>query len=262
MIYRIDKMIENSINPITGAEYDDSWIVLKLTNSKDYKQMCGSNNGCAYTVKISRYNDNWRMSVGDFIGFNESNGKNAILVMTQSDYDDAIKHYSRHCFNEAVLREDEPGVLVHSTTMESWNQIQNDGMLKSWNRLKDEIAIGEDLPIGLKLGDPKDFSDYIMFGGGATGEIVVNSKQSGRIVMDIDAEYKSGARLYFDAQKMAADGLLIRDGTHLKVSNNLPLEPYLIWVATWKELGLPSQISTPRFFADEADKQFYSIYMK
>ena len=35
--------------------------------------------------------------------------------------------------------------------------------------------------------------DYIMFGNGVSGEIVVNSKQSGKIVMDIDAEYKTGA---------------------------------------------------------------------
>lgn len=54
MIYRLDKLNENKINPITNCKYDNSWIILVLTDSKDYKQMCGSNSGCAYTVKVSR----------------------------------------------------------------------------------------------------------------------------------------------------------------------------------------------------------------
>ena len=143
--------------------------------------------------------------------------------------------------------------------MNSWEQIKRDGMLKSWNILKIEKVIDEEQPIGIKLGDPMDFSDYIMFGGGVTGEIVVNSKQQGKIVMDTNAEYHTGARLYFDAKRMAQDGLLVRDGCHLKVKDRLPLEPYLIWVATWETIGLASQLSSPKIFAEQADKQFESI---
>lgn len=134
-------------------------------------------------------------------------------------------------------------------------------MLKSWNRLKAEKAIGEERPIGFQLGDPEDFSDYIMFGGGITGEIVVNSKQQSRIVMDGDTEYLTGARLYFDARRIAQDGLLLRNGCHLKVKDSLPLFPYLIWVATWENVGLTSQISTPKIFSEQADrnsKRFFS----
>ena len=58
---------------------------------------------------------------------------------------------------------------------------------------------------------------------------------------------------------MAQDGLLIRDGCHLKVKDLLPLSPYLIWTATWENIGLTSQISTPEIFARKADKQFQSI---
>ena len=53
--------------------------------------------------------------------------------------------------------------------MESWKNIQRDGVLKSWNKLKTENIVLEEHPIGMKLGDPKSFSDYIMFGGGASG---------------------------------------------------------------------------------------------
>ena len=125
-------------------------------------------------------------------------------------------------------------------------------MLKSWNLLKAEKVISEEQPIGVQLGDPEDFSNYIMFGSGVTGEIVVSAKQRGKIVMDVNAEYRTGARLYFDAKRMAQDGLLLRDV--------LPLAPYLIWAATWDTAGLASQLSVPRIFAEQADRQFQAIF--
>lgn len=260
MIYRLDRLAENSINPITGQTYDDSWIILMLTDSPDYQQMCGSNRSCAYTIKISRSKyTNWKMAVGDFIGFSEANEKNAVLVMTEADFKAAESHYKGHRYDESFLRDYETTVLIHSTPMNSWEQIKHDGMLKSWNMLKSEKDIAEGRPIGVWLGDPMDFSDYIMFGGGVTGEIVVSSKLQGKIVMDTNVEYLTGARLYFDAKKMAQDGLLVRDGCHLKVKDMLPLKPYLIWAATWETIGLASQISTPKIFAEQADKQFQSI---
>ena len=257
MIYRIDRLVESYINPITGGSYDNSWIILMLTDSDKYQFMCGSKNGCAYTVKVSRSKcDDWKMAVGDFVSFNEVNAKNIILVMTEAEYKAVKDYYDGHSFNEPFLRKDEPLVLVHSTPMNSWKQINQDGRLKSWNKLKAERAVEEDQPIGIQLGDPADFSDYIMFGGGVTGEIVVNSKQQGKIVMDINAEYLTGARLYFDAKRMAQDGLLVRDGCHIKVKEALPLEPYLMFTATWENVGLESQMSTPKIFAKMADDAF------
>ena len=118
----------------------------------------------------------------------------------------------------------------------------------------------EEYPIGIQLGDPADFSDYIMFGGGVTGEIVVNSKQQGKIIMDINAEYQTGARLYFDAKSVAQDGLLVRDGCHLKVKDIMPLEPNLLFAATWDNIGIASQVSTPKIFSEKADEAFRRIY--
>ena len=257
MFYRLDELKENNINPITGCEYDNSWRILRLTDSEDYQMMCGSSNGCAYTIKVSRLrHKDWAMAIGDFIEFNEAGGKNVILVMTETDFKSAKKRYLGHKYNEPLLRDSEPAVLIHSTPMSNWQSIKRDGMLKSWNRLKAENGTDEEQPIGVNLGDPIAFSDYIMFGSGTTGEIVVNSKQQGRIVMDEDKEYLTGARLYFDAKKMAQDGLLVRDGCHLKVKDTLPLEPYLIWAATWDSIGLESQTATPKIFAEQADKHF------
>lgn len=257
MIYRVDEFVENSINPITKKQYDDSWRVLILTDSDKYQYLCGSNNGCAYSVKVSRVNCvDWKLSVNDFIGYNESNNKNIILVMSEQEFMLVQNECSSYKYNDSFLRENESAVLIHSTSITNWNKIRNDGMLKSWNRLKAENVIIENQPIGKLLEDPLEFSDYIMFGGGVTGEIVVISKQAGKIVMDTDKEYLTGARLYFDAKKMARDGLIIRDGCHLKVKDNLPLKPYLLWTATWKEAGLSSQVSTPKIFSELADKAF------
>lgn len=261
MIYRIDKFVENCINPIKMCAYDNSWLILILAESNDYEKMCGSNNGCAYTIKVSRNKcKDWEMAIGDFISFCESNGKNAILVMPEIEFNTAKKKYNGHTYNEPLLRDNEPAVFIHSTLMQNWELIKHDGMLKSWNRLKKENAIVEEQPIGVRLGDPIDFSDYIMFGKGVSGEIVVNSKQLGTIEMDIDKEYLTGARLYFDAKKMAQDGLLIRDGCHIKVKDILPLNSYLIWSATWESVGLESQISTPKIFSQRCDQQFNNIF--
>ena len=260
MIYRVDNFTENNINPITNSKYNDSWIVLILSNDIPEPMIVGSNNGSAYTIKISKQlHPNWKMAVGDFTQYCNSNNLNGIIVISKNDYQEAQNYYIGHSFDETVLRDYETPVLVHSTSMENWQKIQKDGMLKSWNKLNCEKSIIENEPIGKQLGDPIHFSDYIMFGGGVSGEIVVSSKQSGKIVMDIDAEYKTGARLYLDAKKMAKDGLLIRDGSHIKVKDCLPLEPYLIWVATYDKIGLESQISTPRIFAELSDNTFKNI---
>ena len=202
MIHRIDEWAETAINPITNQEYDPSWVILKLTDDNSYKKMCGCNGGCAYVIKVSRCQcDHWQMEVGDLIGYSKATGKNAILVMPEACFEAAKDDYQGHSYNECFLRQYEPPVLIHSTPMDSWKQIQRDGMLKSWNKLKADRAITEEQPIGKQLGDPEDFSDYIMFGGGVTGEIVLNSKQQGKIVMDPNAKYLTGARLYFDAKK-------------------------------------------------------------
>ena len=257
MIYRMDDLPENKINLITGKEYDSSWMIFTLTCSVDNRIFTGAGSEGAYFIRLSRLlNDDWQLAVGDFIGYCEANGLNGLLVMSENDYDNVKKQYIGHSYNEPRLRESELPILVHSTTAENWSSIQRDGMLKSWNRLKSDNTISENCPVGLQLGDLAEFSNYIMFGTGVSGEIVVSSKLSGFINMNENAKYHTGARLYFDAGRMARDGLLVRDGAHIKVKDTLPLEPYLIWVATWDKLGLESPVSTPKEFAEAADRKF------
>lgn len=146
MIYRLDNFIENSINPITNQPYDDSWAIWMLTYSKEYKMMVGSFNGCAYTIKFSRYTDGWEMSVCDFMEYNKRLNKNMILVISETDLKSAEVKYKGHSFDEPVLRKDEQEYTVHSTSLENLQLIQKCDCLKSWNILKAEGVVTEEKP--------------------------------------------------------------------------------------------------------------------
>ncbi len=64
------------------------------------------------------------------------------------------------------------------------------------------------------------------------------------------------AVVYFDMRKIANDGLILRDGSEIKIKDSLPIKPYLIWVSTWDKIGLDSEISTPKIFAEKSDEFF------
>ncbi len=262
MLYRVDNFTESRINPITNQPYDDSWVVYIVDNGP-YRMLCGSQNGCAYTLKISKMNHpHWKMFVGDFVSYCESVGRNAILVISEDDLAAVKKVYAGHSYNDPYLRDYESSVLIHSTTRENFENITTSGMLKSWNRLKAEGFFTEEHLIGKQLGDPEELRDFILFGSGTTGEIVVNSKQHNRLLYDENMAYRTGARLYFDMRKIAEDGLLLRDGSEVKVKDVLPLEPYLMWVSTWEKIGLDSEMSTPKEFAEKSDAFFKTNIMK
>ena len=256
MIYRLDTFVESNINPITNRPYDPSWIVYIVDNGP-YWMMCGARDGCAYTLRISKTNHPyWKMFVGDFIGYNEAINRNAILVISEEDLKAVENAYAGHFYNDPFIRNYESAVLIHSTTKEHYERILKCQCLKSWNRLKAEGLFTEEFPIGKQLGDPEELRDFILFGSGTTGEIVVNSKQNHTLIFDENVEYRTGARLYFDMRKIAADGLLLRDGSEIKVKDHLPIAPYLIWASTWDKIGLASEIATPRSFAQKSDEFF------
>lgn len=259
-IYRIDDFCECEINPITQKPFDETWIMWRLVDTCEYKLKVGRFNGSCYTVKHTRHTIGWELSLGDFIEYNQSLSKNIIVVICAEDFEFAMSEYVGHTFREPILRDYEREYTVHSTSLECLNKILHDGELKSWNILKSENATADEMPIGSVLGDPKDFSDYIMFGKNIAGEFVVNSRQHGEIIMDENCEYKTGARLYFDMRRIVSDGLAVRDGAHIKVRDKLPLAPYLIFIATWENTGLKSRISTPKIFCEKANEKFNEVY--
>ena len=236
---------------------------LELTEESGFQLICGDQGDGVYSIRLSRPDHpDWHMAAGDFLSFHEAMGIPFELGLDERDIYSMREHYQGHIYNDPYLRPGEPTVLVHSTPAESWEPIRREGQLLCWNALKARGALREQEPIGAALGDPEDFRDYIMFGSGVTGELIVSSRQKGRICTDPQADYLAGARLYFDAALMARNGLLLRDGCHIKVRDRLPLEPYLIWEADWKAAGLGSPRSKPETFARLADGEFSRRFCK
>lgn len=248
-------------NPfMNGEKYTAQWVLLKLLDEATFDLFTGGGIDGIFQVKISKRCKEWPYRVMDFLQYEEAWKKNVIVSVRPDDLDFAKKVYAGHSYQEPNLRPYENRVLIHSTTRESYKAIQWTGCLKAWNVLKLEGAIAEQQSIGAQLGDPPDYSNFVMFSaGGVAPEIVISSKQKGRIEMNPDIGYVAGARLYFDAQKIAQDGLLVRDGAHLKVRDTLPLEKYLIWVATPQILGI-AENSTPAIFSKAADDGFHNQF--
>jgi len=179
-----------------------------------------------------------------------------IIAVNQNDLNEAKTIYEGHSFNDNFLRPYEPNILLHCTSKECYQSIMTDDCLKSWNILITENKMTYEKPIGELLGDPIDYRDYIMFThSGKSAERVVSSRQKGYIDMNFDSPYVAGARFYFNAESIAKDGLLVRDGVHLKVKDMLPLKKYLLWIATPKILEI-SENTTPRIFVEKADIMF------
>lgn len=261
MIYKMKgDQVQIDINPITNEPYTGDWIIYCLTDSKGYEMLNGIIGGNVYILRVSRYYLYWEYSLMDFIGYQESRNKNILLYVDDKDLQAAQITYTGHKYNDNFLRSYESDFFVHSTTMELFQSIKQDDCLKSWNVLKREKEIWEESPIGIKLGDPRDFSDYIMFSnGGISSEIVVLSKQKREITMDINMKYKPGVRLYFDGEKIAKAGLLLRDGCHLKVKHVLALSPFLNWIGDWKSVGLKENCSTPAEFTELANNVYRTL---
>lgn len=254
----IDTINHFSKNKIFGSK----WIIVKLTSDNKNKFIAGKCDSGTFCISISKCFKNWEYHIMDCLSYQEKYNRNVILSIDKDDYERARTAYQNHCITDRELRAYEPRVLVHSTTLELWHSIEECGYLKSWNTAKKDGNITENEPIGYKLGDPKDFSDYIMFGGmGFWNEVVVLSKQKNKLCYDKNETYTPGARLYFDAQRIAEDGHLVRDGMHLlKVKDRLPLEPYIIWIATSNICKTNEGKWTPLTFSEVADNTFFELF--
>ena len=229
-----------------------------LTDSTEYRQFNCYENGI-YTLKISKKYEYWFYDLCDFIGFYADTDIDTVLDISTNDIVSAQNLYGNHKYNEQILRAYEPTVLVHSTTKDNAKSILKDGRIKSWNILKSEKGDWEDKPIGSLLGDIDDFSNYVMLSGvEQNNEIITASKMNGMINTDINQNYCAGARFYLDANTLAKDGKLIRDGAHLKVKDYIDLAKYMIWYATPKKVGL-SEHTTPKEFFEISNKYFSEI---
>lgn len=248
--------VPGPVNPVTGGNYEHGWICLRLTEESEYEVFCSGRE--LYCAAISKNHPGWKYRVMDFVEYSLEQGKDVIFSGKREDYEAARKAYAGHHHKDRYLRPHEIRVLVHSATPDGYPSIVQMGALKSRKLLIQEGVISEKKPsIGRMLCAPEDFEDYVMLcDDSISGEIVVSSKQQGHIEPSSFVSYRPGARFYFDAEAIALDGLLIRDGLHVKVKRKLPLAAYLLWTATPENVDPNEKNWTPRTFAERADRSF------
>jgi len=266
-IFYVDTSFEPSDkNPFDDNKpYDSNWIMFKLVDDPNIYRSTGKGKNKLFQEIISKKCEGWQYRIMDFINYERVQDRNIIISVDEYDLNEAKRIYKGHNYTDKKLRYYEPKVLIHSTPLNCWESVKSSNCLKAWNILKQENIITNEMPIGSLLGDPEDFSNYIMLGLGINCEIVVSSKQKNKIEMDMDALYEPGVRLYFDAKKIANDGLLTRDGVHYKVKDTLLLNKYLIWSATIENINMKDHEITPRNFAccaDEAFEKRFGISLK
>ncbi|MDE5936977.1 MAG: hypothetical protein K2G83_06205 [Ruminococcus sp.] len=248
-IYFTRKLTEHNLFSESG-EYDENWVSISLNRSRYIMPETKFLYGCAIGRKV----DFWEYRTMDYINYNLMYDRSIIFVGSKRLYKKALKKYASHSIYDRKLRSYENRFVVHSTTAENYERISRQGCIKSWNILKKEISDFETKPIGTMLGDPEDFRDYIMLGSGVQCEVVVLSRQKNRLCYDADEEYTPGARIYFDNKILAEKGLLVRDGLHYKVKNELPLE-LALFTATADNIKINGKI-TPNTFTEAADIKF------
>jgi len=237
-------------NPFTSdGKYDRSWTILTIDeNVRGSILQQRSPYGC-YAVSMTPNYAFFPVLFADFIQYEIDHGRKIILVSRMTMNLNFKTHY-----RETSIRPSDSRLLVHSTTLASYEKIVADNLLKSPNRLRAEGVFVH--PIGLEpLGEPDDYLDYIMFGtGGAGSEIVVNSRLRGSVNYDHLAPYTPQARLYFDGHKMVSDGIIIRNAA-IMVFDSVSLEKYLLKTVTADDLQLPNGDSfwTPFSFSKAAD---------
>jgi hypothetical protein len=233
--------------------YDSSWVQLVITEKSEFSMI--TRKTIIFQFTVSKCYEGWQFRVMDYISYQLGYGRNVILTAEPEHYEEAQQAYQGHESCDLFLRSYEPKFLVHSAPPMALEQILLDGALKSWTRVKAANYISEDSPIGAQLGDPDDFRDYIMLGEGLAPEVVVSSREKGFICMDADCEYSPGARFYFDTSELISKGLLVRDGCHYKVKNELPIH-LALFTATVHTLSLEGCKMTPRIFTEAADRAF------
>lgn len=244
-------------NPFSeNGEYGENWVSVTLNHSRYIAPETNYLYGCSIGKKVYL----WEYRVMDYINYNLMHNRNIIFVGSKRLYKKALKKYSGHSIYEKELRPYEARYIVHSTTPENYIKIVEYGSILSWNKAKGMRLCFEVEPIGVKLGDPEDFKDYIMLGTGVQCEIVVLSKQKNKLCHDVDEQYVPGARIYFDTSHLAEMGLLVRDGVHYKVKDELPLK-FALFTASVDNVKLSGKI-TPNTFTEAADKEFQNLLNK
>lgn len=174
--------------------------------------------------------------VANFINYENTHNRN--VTIWSENYEVALRVFQQ--LKEYGVRMhknlDNYELLCHSTLIENFKNILKDKSLLSYKELVSEGKIINTVRFQLK--EPEDFLDYIDFCSceSISSEIVVASRQFGKINDSSDIRYKPGVRIYFKSDKLQkVDGGCF-DGLHtFMVYKRLPLSYAEAFVLVSKE---------------------------
>ncbi|MDF2504911.1 hypothetical protein [Clostridium sp.] len=250
-------------NPFTQyGTYDVSWSMFTLNCNLQGRYGIGKQGKGIFTLSVNPNYDDWKFRLGDFIQYETYYHRKIIVHIPEIQSPNfIIEKATQNNFKGKKVRCTDDKWLVHSTSLDSWRLIEESGQIKSTRKLNEDgieiVGIGID-----PLGEPDDYNDYVMLDTlNGCSELVVSSRQKGKICTNGDVEYNPQVRMYFNARKIIEDGLGVRDGAHvLKIYRSLPLKPYLKKIYFEKDIpyikGRKSW--TPTLFTEEANKWFYN----
>jgi hypothetical protein len=250
-------------NPFTpDGSYGSAWSAFCILDTQDDQFATGQSGQGPFSARFGRKVPHLERRLADFLRYEYVYDRQVILDFPPDiDIDARVVQAFASTPPPSTVRPEDPPILVHSTNLAAWQGIQADGALKAASQLAQAgspNAQGNG-PLEVYLrNEPPEYRDHIMFGeiGSCGPEMVVASYQAGRFVMDEQATYRPGVRLYFDCHRIIRDGVGVRDGLHtLKVYQYLPLQPYLIAAICAQDIhpeGEPAPW-TLRTFVDQAD---------
>lgn len=253
-------------NPFTpDGLYGEAWSSFCLLDRDDDQFTTGKSGAGPFSARFGRRVEHLETRLADFLRYENAHGRTVILSFPPDiEADSYVAQALADAPDPFAVRPEDPEIIIHATTVAAWHNIRADGMLKAATEQAQQARrVDSTSEVGRYLAnEPPEYGDYIMFGtiASTTPEKIVASYQAGRFLLDDDAPYEPGVRLYFDNHRMIAERQIVRDGLHTaKVHQRLPLAPYLLAAIGVPEVDPQREVSqwTPRLFVESADRLFW-----
>lgn len=255
-------------NPFTSnGEYSSEWSAFCILDEDHNQIFTGKSSKGSFSSRFGRQVPNLTEHLLDFLKYENDHGRRVILSFPpKMDVDEYVTHALASTPDSNTVRSEDPAILIHATTQAAWESIQADQTLKAASQLaKKPDRSGGEAKVGeieaYLFDEPPEYKDYIMFGGmdSCVPEMILASNYAGKFILDEEATFKPGVRLFFDNHRIIRDGLATRDGLHVnKVHLHLPLQPYWLFSAEVDDLDPQRQVKewTIRNFVEQANAAF------
>jgi hypothetical protein len=255
-------------NPYSeDGRYGHAWSAFCIEDRGDAQVVTGRHGDGPFCARFGRGVVDLQNRLADFLRYECAHDRTVILSCPEDfDVDRFVSRALSRTPASDVVRQDDPKTIVHSTTRQAWLRIEADRALRAASQLAaDEHAAYTEQQTDSEVAryyhdEPFEYADYIMFAkiDEVGPEMVVASRAAGRFVLDPDAVYQPGVRLYFDNDRLIRDGWATRDGLHtMKVLRYLPLDPYLLKAVSLDDVDPDGALGpwTMRAFLERANAE-------